>query len=320
MAFAVEQIDGIHRLDDQLVFWPSSQVDRAIAVLAHGGVPMDSEQIAALIGGEVSIRSLRQRLYGDRRLQRVSKDYVGLSSWGGDAYTSIADLMIARLEQNGPMLIEDLVRDLHQAFEVSPSSVRMFSMAPVFLTRGRQVELRTAAHPYVPRDEPQRVTGLYRIGEDRLLLSLVVDRDLVRGSGRSVAHEVAVFLGVLPGSDLTLHSDINDVRLSWRERSNGGPQLGSVKPLLDEMDAQPGQRVHLVLDREYCTIEAQMQAEPEERESREQMLHRLTGIDRDTCFGLGGIARATWTSEFDVVGTLEERGDAEVAAAANLRS
>ncbi|WP_162254296.1 sigma factor-like helix-turn-helix DNA-binding protein [Nocardioides sp. Root151] len=316
-AFATDRIVGLRRIDERLVLWPTSQVERAISVLTVRGMPMDPDELGPVVG-ELSPRSFRQRLFSDQRLRRVSKDFVALANWGGEEYTSIADLMVARLEQ-GPMLLEDLVQTLFDSHGVSAASVRLYSRAPAFLMRGQQVELRTSSHPYEPRNQPERVTGLYRISEDQILLSLVVDRDVVRGSGRSVAHEVATFMGVLPGSSLTLHSDIKDVQLSWRERSNIGPQMGSLKALVEDAGVSQGERVHLVLDREYFTIEARRPSEPTARESREQMLHRLTGLELNACVGLAGVAWASWSSEFEVVAALDERGDSEVAAVAALR-
>lgn len=318
MPFAIEHIPGIRRCEGELVIWPSSMVDRAIAVLTVNGSPMDPAELADAIGGEVSIRSLRQRLFGDPRVQRVSKDYVGLADWGGNAYTSVSELMISHIETHGPVALQDLCESLHQSFGTSSASVKMISAAPAFLVRNGRIELRTAEHPFVPRAEPHRVAGLYRLSDDRLLLSLIVDRELLRGSGRAIAQEVAQHVGVFPGEQVTLHSDLHDVPISWSVRSHTGPQIGSIKPLLEESGAQLGQRVHLVIDREYYTIEVRLQADPVPRETREHILRRLTGLDVDKCIGLTGIAEAIGSHRFDVVADLEKRGDSEVAAAVRL--
>jgi hypothetical protein len=91
----IDSIDGVTRIDGQLVDWTGGQLARAVAVLEVRDEPQDVEDVFELAGGE-SLTSFRNRIYESDVIIRVTKNKVGLRSWGGAHYTSITDLMAQR--------------------------------------------------------------------------------------------------------------------------------------------------------------------------------------------------------------------------------
>lgn len=311
--FAVDSISGVHRIEGVVVRHGRSMVDQALAVLAVHGKPMEFESIHEAVGG--SERSLRQRLYEDERFIRTSRTALGLRLWGGDEYGGIVAAMLSRLEEGGELNLADLAAEIAEAFNVSPASVTFYSAAPLFVTSGGTVRLRTASEPYAPRNEPQRVPGLYRESPDVMIWHVQVDTDLRRGSGRTVPHEIATFVGVTPGVRILLSNPVRDIPLSWPETSHVGPQIGSLKPLVDDLSADLGQVLRLKIDRTDRTISASLRPATTPGEAPSAQVAWLTGLPKTLAAKRAAVAVSLMTSTDDVEQVLRDRGDHDVADA-----
>ena len=204
VAWAIDSINGVARIDSHLVLWPRSIVEKSFAILAARGTPMSAEELVAAIGDDVSVRSLRQRLYEDPRMIRVTRSTIGLRAWGGEEYTSIVDLMCNMLEERGALELATLSRDLVERFDASPSTVMALSAAPTFVVENGVIRLRRSEESFQPRAAPEQVAGLYRATPDLLVWNITADHDLMRGSGRAIPAEIATFLGVESGSRQTV--------------------------------------------------------------------------------------------------------------------
>lgn len=205
---------------------------------------MSVEQLIETVGENLSVRSVRQRLYEDPRVVRASRNTVGLTAWGGPAYTSVVDLM-RRALADGPRTLADLGATLAEEYDVSPNSVATYSRAPAFVTEGGVVRLRGDQEPFPVRHRPAEVPGLYLQDDDTLIWHQTVDTEILRGSGRPVPQEVAAHLGVAPGDQLDLHHPTRTVPLSWPHESHVGPHLGSIKALVDHLGLQAGDTARL---------------------------------------------------------------------------
>lgn len=311
--YAVASIKGVRRLEGTLVLWPGNLVDKAHAVLAVRGTPMTPEEIAETIGGDFSRAGFRDRLFNAEHIGRVTKTTVGLREWGNAEYTRVADLMVRRLEMGGPTPIAQLAAELAAEYEVSTASIHLYAPAPIFVLERGVLRLRGDGEPYAPRNDPASVRGLYFAGDDIAIWHVSTDNDILRGSGRSLPSEIAVLLGVLPGTRVTLNNPIRPIPVSWLETSNTGPALGSVKALADAVAAEPGDTLRLRFDRRNRSISCEkvppLPASPE----RSEGIAVLTGLPRELCVSLSDVAHAIHASEPSALKALRDRGDGDVA-------
>ncbi|MFW6773183.1 sigma factor-like helix-turn-helix DNA-binding protein [Nocardioides sp. CPCC 205120] len=314
LAFATRSIAGITTVDDVLVRWPKSVVDRACSLLAVRGQAMEFGELYEVLGG--SERSVRQRLFEDPRLSRMSRTTIGLKSWGGEEYAGVVDAMMRRLEENDELSLDHLAQELAAQFGVSANSVHMCAAAPVFAASRGLIRLRGATEPYVPRAEPHRVWGLFQSTPDVLHWNVGVDADILRGSGRSVAPEIGTFLGVTPGVRTQLRNEVRDVPLGWVETNHTGPGIGSLKAIADDLGAQVGDVFQLRLDRRDRSLRAVLRPqEPVESSATGERLAWLTGLPEKLTAGRAAFADTLHVTPDEAEQALRKRSDNAVADA-----
>jgi hypothetical protein len=306
------RIPGLNCIDGQLVVWTTAMTDKAAVILELRNEPQDVEELFQLAGGG-SLVSFRNRLYEDPRFIRSTKSKVALRAWGGRHYTSVTDLMAQRLA-SGPMEIDSLARELHDRYEVSAHSVTMYAYAPMFKVSGDTVGLRVDNDPFVPRDKPHKVRGLYREGARTIHWHVEVDHDILRGSGRSIPQEVGTFLGLVAGGEpMILASPIDPVPVSWPSNSIVGPSIGSLRAHAEAVTAAFGDLLRLTFTAEPLAVVVKRVPSGPPREPRSARLHRLTGLGPDHAVTFGELCVAVGTTSRDVVEILRKRGDEAVA-------
>lgn len=311
---AVERIAGVQAVETSLVLWPRSAIERCVAVLAVRGEPMSVEQLIEAVAENLSVRSVRQRLYEDPRVVRASRNTVALAAWGGPSYTSVVDLM-RRALADGPLPVADLGASLAEEYDVSPNSVATYSRAPAFVVEGGVVRLRGDHEAYPVRNRPAEIPGLYLQDGDTLIWHQAVDTEILRGSGRPVPQEIAAHLGVSPGGQLDLQHSVRTVPLTWPHESHVGPHLGSIKALVDDLGLQAGDTVRLRFSLGGSTLSAEGIAPASLDESAVQTIARLTGLPPGRCTTRTTLATAVGCDASALVGVLKVRGDYGVAQA-----
>lgn len=307
--WVMESMEGVARVDGQLVLWPRSIVEKSFAILAVRGEPLSAEEIAALTGEDVSVRSLRQRLYEDTRMCRMTRSTLGLRSWGAAEYTSVVELMRDSLEEQEAMPLSVLAKDLSERFGASASSVSAFSSAPVFVVEEGSIRMRRPDEPFEPRNKPERVAGLYRLGDDVWIWNIAADYELMRGSGRTLPAEVATFFGVTPGRSLMLANSVRGLPINWPESSHVGPNLGSLKPLADAAGAATGDYVRIRFDRSTQTVALNITPDRPDETTIAGQASWLTGLPLASCRTQAALARAAFTTPELVAEVLRHRGD-----------
>jgi hypothetical protein len=307
--WAINSIKGIHRFDGRLVLWSRSVVEKSLAILVVRGAPMTPDELAAAVGEPVSLRSLRQRLYEDPRMCRVTRSTIGLRTWGGEEYTSLVGLMRAALEDRGPMTMRTLIDDLVTRFDASASSILAYSQAPAFVVEGGVIRLRGPGEPFYPRVAPERVPGLYRDGSDCLVWNITADHDLMRGSGRAIPIEIADFLGISPGDRVVLASPVRAVPISWLETSHVGPNLGSLKALAEESGAQVGDHLRLRFDKAQSALWLDVSPDRPQEVTISGQVAWLTGLPPVRCGSRASLANAAHTDTRSLIDVLRARGD-----------
>lgn len=311
MGFAITSIEKVRRLDGSLVLWPGNIAHKGVAVLAVRGRPMTTDEVADVIDEGFNRRGFRDRLFSDPRTVRTSRLHVGLGAWGLPEYGGVVPAMVERLSA-GPMPLNDLAEELASRFEVSAASVRSYSAAPVFLTSGGTIELRPPDEPFVPEVSPSEVAGLYRHDTDRLAWHVRTDRDVLRGSGRSVPDELGVFVAGGPPMTATLRHPAKEVSLTWSDTSHTGPSIGSIRVLAEFVSAQEGDLLRLVVDRADHTITVHLVDESVDGDPR-AALAELTGLGASHLASQEDFAGTVDTDAAGVVDLLRGRGDDVIA-------
>lgn len=308
---AISSIDGLRRVDGQLVDWTGSQVDRAIAVLELRDEPQDVLDLFSLAGGG-SLTAFRNRIYECDQIIRATRNKVGLRAWGGTRYTSITDLMAQRLT-SGPMYISDLARELEEVYEVSPNSVSMYAYAPLFKVTGELVALRGPHDPYQPRNKPELVQGLFTVAPGTVHWHIRVDADVLRGSGRALPPEVGLFIGLYPGgSEVVLHNPVEDVRAAWHPTSITGPHIGSLRQHALAAGSHEGDLLRLVISSVDMSLRVEKVPPRRDGESPAETIRRITGLPEYRC-DLAGLAQSIGVAESEVLDILRRRKDLELS-------
>lgn len=252
---------GLRNVDGIWVRWPRSFVERSIALLALRGEPMSADDLAAL-AGSTSVRSVRQRLQDDPRVQRATRDTLGLRSWAIPEYTGVADLMLKVIaERGGSLPVDELVAHLERTYQVKPATALAYTAAPAFVLEAGMVRARGRSEPYPVSLDVSRVTDVSLNDDGRAQYDIEVDGELLRGSGRAAPAALGGLMGLQPGRTLdfaTGHAEQPSVVMTWSRTSHVGPHLGSLRALALHFGAVQGDRLRLIFDPSSLTAEAEL--------------------------------------------------------------
>jgi len=214
-----------------------SMNDLAFIALALKGGPLTTAELHEAVAATKSIRSLANQMSTDQRLQRVGAESWGLVEWGGEAFTSIRDAILARVPVGESVHISELVEDIAVRFGVAESSVRTYASAwPLKSVKGmvsRQEELVTPQGRPFPRSKGAFVTT------DGFAFRTSVTVDHLRGSGSQFPTALAVALGGSIGSSLFFDSaaGLGKIRIGW----NGSQAtISTIKAELEALGAKVG--------------------------------------------------------------------------------
>ncbi|WP_245617164.1 hypothetical protein [Knoellia subterranea] len=317
LSWAVDQIKGLGRLQDTLVLWPGNLVEQAIAVLTVSGVPKSHEQIARHIGRDINIKGLRDRLFQDSRVIRVTKDDFALASWGMPEYGGVVASMVTRIEEVGPCVLRELADHLAERHAIKPGSVTAYSAAPIFVLEDGVLRLRRPDEPYVPSLRPAAVRGLFALdGASRIALHVRVDKEILRGSGRPFPVEVASALGVAPGQSAVMSNTVRDLPINWSASSHMGPNIGSLRAHAEAVGATDGDELRLVFDRTTHSLDCTL-FDPSVATHPSQLLARVLELPEELVT-LDDMGAAVGVDLAVLEPTLRRRGDDAIANAVSV--
>jgi hypothetical protein len=185
-----------------LVSWKGTLADKAEIVMRLVCRPSTVGELDIWIGGGHAYSSLRNVLASDQRFVRLDKFHrFGLREWDLEEYSGIAQEITERIERAGGVAsLDSIIEELVDQFGVSENSVRMFANAPAFVREHGFVRLRTTDDAYQVDTRINRVSGLYVDSDERVIFHMDVDRDTLRGSGRSLPEAAATAFGLRPGA------------------------------------------------------------------------------------------------------------------------
>ena len=172
-----------------------------------------------------------------------------------------------------------------------------------------------SSDPFVPRNKPYRVRGLYLDGEQEVHWHVEVDQDILRGSGRPVPQEVGTFLGLSARRRIDRTDEPQSILSQFRGRLSSivGPSIGSLRAHAEAVTANIGDvlRLTFIADSLSVMVLRVPPAQPDELPA--MRLHRLTGLKPVQALGISEIASAVGAARGDLVEVLRKRGDDAVA-------
>lgn len=235
---------GYRVLEGKVARWGGSLADKAEAVLSIAGEPLTPEQIFERIGEpHKNFRGFKGQL-GDSRFRRRALNLYGLTDWGGEEYTKLADEMTEELERKGgSMELDELAATMARNFGVSESSVRMYASGPQFNVDSQQRVTRRDGDLPLPESAPLSLSrGCFRL-RDGWAFRRTVDRDVTRGSGSGLPIAFAKELGLRPEDSLKLEAPFGGITCSWPSHT---AHMGSLRAASEALGAVEGDYLFVV--------------------------------------------------------------------------
>jgi hypothetical protein len=239
----IEDICRCREFDGLLIQWSGSMADKAVRVLELRGEPLSPEELAAALGPDTNLRSLTGQIQGDARFLRRGLKLYGLSAWGGEEYTTIQDEIAEEIErQGGVASLDYLVETLCSQFGVAASSVRAYASEPPFV---RTADGRIAignAQPRLERTPIEDTRGCFRFGA-HWSLRIVVDAEILRGSGRAIPPGVLQHLDMRPQDRRHLSTPVGPLLVNYGRQAT----IGSLRRAADSVGCDDGDRLFVVM-------------------------------------------------------------------------
>jgi hypothetical protein len=311
----VETVSGLRIEGDFVLRWENNVVDKCIAILEMTGKAATVDDLVERIGQGNNPRGVRDRLFQDPRVIRVDKYRFALREWGLEEYTGIAEEMAQRIAQaGGEADLNSIVKELVTTFGVAAGSVRAYADAPMFIRSGSRVRMRDSHESIPDSADLSACRGVFRLPGGRFSYVLDVDREVLRGSGRSFPKALAITLHVTPENPRTFHAKGQDIKITWPKSSHLGPSLGSTRAIVEDVGARIGDKLLLVFDRARGTFEYRM-IEKLSSPAIELAgaIEHLTGVVIDHLDINVAVAEAIAADVGSVRAALRTRGDVELA-------
>ena len=224
-------VDGEHVLTRN-----RSSQDRAAALLAIEGEPLDGTELVARLG-DANPRTLYNAMSADPRIVRVGRDRWALSDWGLEEYSTLAE-WIGRRVEDSPVPLARLLEEAG-SLGVTESSVRAYAASADFETVDGMV--RRAAEIQELDLDPDETPGLYRVGGDWLLLTTVT-ADHLRGSGSRVPRGLTAALEIPRLEKRSYDSELGEQTVS---DTRTGAAVSTIRRFLEAAGITEGERIWL---------------------------------------------------------------------------
>ncbi len=297
------------------VRWGSSSISQAEGILHAHGRPMTARDIYDQLDDPLpTMNTLLTNLSDDQRFARASKKTWALRTWGGAEYLGIAEAIDRFLDEaGGELTTADLVDRVTTTFpDVTGPSVRKFLCTLAYVNNKGTVRRRTKNDPLPAAAPLNTVRGAFLNGPNQIRLGILVDADVLRGSGAPLAPGAATALGVEPGGQATFTSPAGPVVILWKLASTHGPRRGSVRRLAQAVGATAGDTLVLAFDLSESSVTPTcipVNTTPE------GTLAALTGL---STVSVAGLAASLDCAPEHVAEILAERGDTGLADTVRL--
>lgn len=293
--------------DGWWVRWDGPIGDKAERVLALTLRAVSVEEMNRLIGDGHADSTLQNVLSSDDRFVRVSmrREYA-LAEWGWEEYSTVAQEIAERIERSGGEAnLNDVMIALFNDFGLKEATVRAYAASPAFVVTNGVIRMRRSDEEYIVNSHIASAQGLYERPDGCFVFHLPVDRDVLRGSGRTIPNSLSAALGVRPGDVRSLNAGSTHIRVSWPTTSITGAAIGSTRSIASALNAVEGDVMRLVFDPDRGNVEASLVSG--------SSLSALTGLELTEGREAAEIAAAIGVEPFEVRSALGDRGDIDVA-------
>lgn len=234
-----ERADGWCRAGLRWMRTDGGLADQLARALLLRDAPCTVEQLAPALPERRAAGSIVNVLGKDDRFMQVDRGRWALAAWGLTPYEGIAKAIMRLLRQHHRLSVLHLVEMITEDFDVSPNSVRTYTRAPAFVTdEDGFVRLRRSDEPYLPAEPPRddATPHTWRI---------VVDDDVLRGSGGPLSETFVAALGLSPGERRELATSAGPLVVAWRATAIT-PYRGSVRRVVRSLGLDVGDALDLV--------------------------------------------------------------------------
>ena len=306
---------GMREMRRSIIEWPRSLGGRVLSLMRLRGSPASPDELLADLGPEVNVRSLKSCLSSSEQFVRVGLSKWGLRTWRLPEYGGIAAAICEELSQNGPSLpIDELATRLSAAWGIAENSVISLCNAPRFVVDHRMVRLRRDDEPFSVSTDLSQACGVFMLSDNAVSVLIDVDHDLLRGSGRSVAEQLAGLLAFRPGQGKEYEADSGAICLSWPDTSISGPAIGSLRVHAEELNAAVGDRLRITFHGDTQSADVRLVAKTRvEGLVGDLRLAEVTGLGGHGQGLLARLAAAVESNTAELARFLRRRGDAELA-------
>jgi hypothetical protein len=224
----------------------SRATDVSVAILRTALEPMDMHELFASAGPPTSYESFRFQVQHDPRFMRLGVRRYGLSEWGGDAYTTLAEEMTEEIGRNGgEMALAALVGRMVERFDVAEGSVLQRARAPQFAVdpKGR---ISRCVTPLTAPPKPLALTHNCFHLEAGWAMKVKVTRALLRGEAIRMPLAFARSIGLYFGTARTVACPTGSLRAYWPRYAVSTAYLSSLREGARELGAGEGDRLFVV--------------------------------------------------------------------------
>ena len=238
----VEYLGKFLKVEGGLIYLQGSILDKAYSLLKYFNTPMTVEKMLEYLGN-ASVRATRHRLMNDPRFIRINakNEFVLAGTYGYNEYTSIYNGIIQELELQGQARSSYLVEKLSSKYNVNEGSVRGVLSTPKFKKDNYGfVRIRDDEDCLTIETDIAKTAACYLSEQEEWYLRIKVDRDALRGSGRTIPNSFSQILGCDIGNRIEVPTEFGNISLSWPIATPMGANVGSLKKVLDHFSAEIG--------------------------------------------------------------------------------
>ena len=306
---------GLHEIRGSVIEWPRTLGGRMLSLMRLRGSPASPDELLADLGPEVGMRSLKTRLSSSDEFVRVELSKWGLRTWRLPEYGGIAAAITEELSQNGPSLpIDEVASQLSAVWGVSENSVISLCNAPRFVVDHRMVRLRRDDEPVSVSTDLSQARGVFKPSDNSVSVLIDVDHDLLRGSGRFVAEQVAGLLAVGPGEGGEYEADSGAISLYWPDTSISGPAIGSLRVHAKQLSAAVGDRLRITFHGDTLSADVHLVAKQRvDTLDDKSLVAEVTGLVGHGHELRTRLAVAVESGSPELARFLRKRGDTELA-------
>ena len=310
--FFVRTARQIRTMDGLVFWWQGDIAMEAAATLRRLGRPATAPELLGLLEGSRTIRTLRNALYKDPDITRVSKTEFALTEWGHHEYGGISDEIASFIHSHGgDAVLAEMVSDIAARFKVAEGSVMSYAFAPRFVIESGRVRIRKPSEPFtIESPQPLREAGVFAHSEDEWTYAVLVNQDTLRGSGRILSTHLAWELGVRPDSGIVFEFGNGlEAGITWPMQSFTA-HIGSLREIAASLGAKENDRLLLRFNISAKTGAATLIRASDEPD---RILTTLSGGDTNDV--LERVAALVRSPKELVAQRLTDRGDSWVADA-----